>query len=468
MPAEDVMKEFNPFLFAPNVRFTENTHLRVCQAKKDNKIYLEEGLTGTPHVQWEQRIDNGYPNVFYDSEYKEYRMYYSVFIRDDSHRETSLEDRKNTVYRETGTRESAILLAVSKDGETWERPNLGVCDYGGNRDNNILIRCAHGAGVFRDEHETDAERKYKMVIHNDRNHHMAVCFSADGIHWSDPCDWIGCDPAGDTHNYAWFDEKVGKYRVITRIWTDNQRIPALCESDDFLHWSDPCEVYRGDGIDDQLYSMPVFIKDGIYYGLGSFFHGGERNAEDFDCVDLELLVSGNGKNWNRVERKAPFIERGKGHYGNGEADCGCIYSSAPLDDGDEYRFFYFGGNGQHTNFRETSLMCAKIHRDELAAYVSEKGKLSRIITPMRDMPKDEFCVRAKLHENGNIRVGVSEFFTIHKQPQYLNGFSPCECTLEEMSENVYRVKFKGDISTVCDKICLVFEFTDAEMFGFYE
>lgn len=214
--------------------------------------------------------------------------------------------------------------------------------------------------------------------------------------------------------------------------------------------------------------MPVFIKDGIYYGLGSFFHGGERNAEDFDCVDLELLVSGNGKNWNRVERKAPFIERGKGHYGNGEADCGCIYSSAPLDDGDEYRFFYFGGNGQHTNFRETSLMCAKIHCDELAAYVSEKGKLSRIITPMRDMPKDGICVRAKLHENGNIRVGVSEFFTIHKQPQYLNGFSPCECTLEEMSENVYRVKFKGDISTVCDKICLVFEFTDAEMFGFYE
>ncbi|MBR5308426.1 MAG: hypothetical protein IKU43_06620 [Clostridia bacterium] len=462
------MKKFNPFLFLPNVRFTENTKLKVCRAKKDNKIYLEEGYTATPHIEWEQRVDNGYPNVFYDSEYMEYRMYYSVFIRDDSHRETSLEDRKTSTYRETGTRESAILFARSKDGEVWERPKLGVCNYGGSTDNNIVMRKVHGAGVFRDEREPDKEKRYKMIIHNDENHHMAVSFSPDGIHWKEPCDWIGCDPFGDTHNYAWFDEVAGKYRVITRIWTDNQRIPALCESEDFIHWSEPREVYRGDGLDDQLYSMPVFIKDGIYYGLGSFFHGGDRTASDFDCVDLELLVSGDCKNWNRIERKAPFIERGRGTYGDGEADCGCIYASVPTECGEEYRIYYYGGNGQHTNFRETSLMSASIHRDELAMYTSEIGKTSRIITPMRDVPKDGLYIRAKLYEGASVRVGISEFFTIHRQPQFADGFSPEDCSLERVAENVYKVVFKGDIGALEGKKCFVFEFSEAEMFGYYE
>lgn len=461
------MKKFNPFLFTPNVRFTENTALKVCKAKKDGRIYLEEGLYGNPHLLWEQRIDNGYPNVFYDSEYKEYRMYYSAFIRDDSHRETSLEERRNSTYRETGSRESAILFARSGDGKTWDRPSLGVCDFGGSRSNNILIRGAHGAGVFRDDRETDAEKRYKMVIHNDRDHRMSVCFSADGIRWSEPCAWDGCDPVGDTHNYVWFDEKVGKYRVITRIWTDNQRIPALCESEDFLRWSEPCEVYRGDGLDDQLYSMPVFTKDGIYYGLGSFFHGGERTAEDFDCVDLELLVSGDGRNWNRVEKKAPFIKRGKGSYGDGEADCGCIYASTPIEAGSEYRFFYYGGNGQHTNFRETSLMSARIHRDELAAYTSKKGKVSRIITPMRDMTEEIF-VRARVRDGGYIKVGISEFFTIHKKPSFIDGFSTEDCSIEKSGHNTYKVKFKKDTSEISGKVCLVFEFCNADLFGYYE
>lgn len=459
--------KFHPFLYNKNIRFTENTQLCVCNPKKEDKIYLEEGLTANPSVEWEQRIDNGYANVFYDTEYEEYRLYYTVFVRDDSHKQTSLEERRNSTYKETGSRQAAILMARSKDGELWERPSLGVCNFGGSFDNNILIRGVHGAGVFRDEQEKNADRRYKMIVRNDIGNCMAQCFSRDGIHWTEPINWTKYNPAGDTHNYAWYDERLSRYILMTRTWSDNQRILARCESDDFINWSEPVEAFRGNGIDDQIYSMPVFENDGIYYGLGSFFHGGSRTAEDFDCVDLELLCSGDSKNWNRVSEKSPFIKRGSGKYPDGERDCGCIYCSTPIEVGDKYRFYYFGGNGQHTNFRETCLMSATIHKDELACFSEKQGKRARIITPMLEFNDEKLYLRAKINDSSRISVGISDFFTIHREPEYFDGFSPSDSVLKPLSDNLYEVSFPKEIFELTRKVCLVFEFENAELFGFY-
>ena len=65
----------------------------------------------------------------------------------------TLQQRGQTGYRPPRGREMAICYAVSKDGITWEKPELGLVEFEGSQQNNILWREPHGAGVFKDYHE---------------------------------------------------------------------------------------------------------------------------------------------------------------------------------------------------------------------------------------------------------------------------------------------------------------------------
>ena len=90
-------------------------------------------------------------------------------------------------------------------------------------------------------------------------------------------------------------------------------------------------------------------------GLASLIHEGDRNEKNFDCVDCELTWSADGKKFDFAAMDQAVIPRGDGHYPDGEFDNSCIYASSPVTDGQKVWIYYMGGNGQHTNFRESSL-----------------------------------------------------------------------------------------------------------------
>ena len=74
-----------------------------------------------------------------------------------------------------------LAYARSKDGVHWEKPSLGLVDWRGSRENNLLFQYAHGTGVMIDDREEDPGRRFKMVTKVDiPNHgaHMAVAFLA--------------------------------------------------------------------------------------------------------------------------------------------------------------------------------------------------------------------------------------------------------------------------------------------------
>jgi len=159
---------------------------------------------------WETRFDNVYANVIYDEEDKLYKCWYSPFIVDE--RTTLIEENRRhpfyTAYLQTSPegREMAVCYATSKDGLKWDKPELGLVEFEGNKNNNILMGgrhfagCyygPHGAGVFKDLHESDPDKRYKMFF---RGTEMAVSFSADGLHWSEAIDCPQMDAPGDTHN----------------------------------------------------------------------------------------------------------------------------------------------------------------------------------------------------------------------------------------------------------------------------
>jgi len=135
-------------------------------------------------------------------------------------------------------------LATSRDGVAFERPNLGLVEFHGSMDNNIVYQGyeAHNLCVFRDGNPAAAEnQQYKAVGGSAENRLYGFC-SPDGIHWNriqdGPLDITG---AFDSVNVPMWDPHTGCYRLVSRYFErgGGARVRAIqsCTSEDFLHWS---------------------------------------------------------------------------------------------------------------------------------------------------------------------------------------------------------------------------------------
>ena len=147
---------------------------------------------------------------------------------------------------------------------------------------------------------------------------MAVSYSPNGIDWEKPTPWPKYNPPADSHNLPFWNEKENCYMLLSRIWRDGVRITTISRSDDFLNWSKPQECIRGQGFENQIYAMPAFKWGNCYIGLASMFHEGDRDAENFDTVDLELTYAEDPLKFDFVAVGQHVIDRGNGKYPDGE------------------------------------------------------------------------------------------------------------------------------------------------------
>ena len=136
------MNNYYPFFVYCNTGQFRNAKLIPGKVKKDPQVHMEEGFFSEPSYPWEQRTHNGYPNVFYDDEYKEYRCYYTTFISDKASTLEHPRDRAGLKYhrltrpKDFTPQVGGVLMARSDDGIHWERPSLGVCEFDGNKNNS--------------------------------------------------------------------------------------------------------------------------------------------------------------------------------------------------------------------------------------------------------------------------------------------------------------------------------------------
>ena len=399
---EDMNRDKYLLLDSRAIESTENAKLTVGTVRKDknNPLFGEDKPC-------EPRLDNVFPCAIYDDEDKLYKCWYNPFIVDERATSTPKEKRNlaSISYREIN-REIGLCYAVSKDGIHWEKPELGLVEFDGNKKNNIVMRGPHGSSivgaVFKDLHDPDPARRYKVLLFGrlkDNKHGWGVRFSPDGINWSQLIltPEIGDDVSAS--HIAFWTPDLGKYVAFVRQFSEPsprvRQIPRT-ESPDFVHWTKAQLVLRGLERKLQTYTMPVFPYAGIYIGLPVIF-----NTES-DRVHAELAWSPDSIQWHRICPGTPLIANSQHMDGY---DWGCIYPSPAIFRKDEVLLYYGASNGLHYGWRDGFFCLARLRPDGFAGYEQVDAKKRATITTKPVLAvADSLCLSADVAISGYVKV----------------------------------------------------------------
>ena len=203
-----------------------------------------------------------------------------------------------------------ICYAESTDGIHWVKPKLGIHEFNGSRDNNIVMKTMNvmvgcdNFMVFRDDNPAcPPEEKYKAVgvdyteVNGETTECLNLFYSADAIHFT--FDRIlTTDGAFDSLNVCFWDPLVEKYRLYFRNFHSYARSSGnenmsrqdlrdvrYMESKDFEHWSEPQLLDFGDAPDIPLYTnviQPYLYAPHIYIGFPSRYIERLYWNENFD------------------------------------------------------------------------------------------------------------------------------------------------------------------------------------------
>ena len=123
--------------------------------------------------------------------------------------------------------------AESADGIHWTKPDLGLIEYEGSRENNLVWPIPGGRGrslsIFRDANPAALpEERYKAIggeptVGGEKQAGIYVLLSPDGLRWRlrEPVPMIVAprqDPQFDSHNIALWDSAREQYVVYARGW----------------------------------------------------------------------------------------------------------------------------------------------------------------------------------------------------------------------------------------------------------
>ena len=390
------------------IESTKNAELTFGEVRKEksNPLFVED-------QPWEPRYDNMYPNVIYDEEENLYKCWYCPFIVDQRTTETHPDRRKPslTPYMDArpAGREEALLYATSKDGINWTKPNLGIVNFNGNSNNNIVSRGLSGAGVIKDELEQLPGRRYKAFYCSNSGYKMR--YSSDGLNW---CDEVALPGVGesDCHaNMIWSPE-LKRYVGILRHYdpipvTGNRKI-ARTESIDSVTWTKSETIIEGTP-QDQLHDMVIFRDGGVYLGLLGCMNYPSKETRNGVRQHIELAWSPDSYKWHRINPGTPFISNSKSNnneYGKMPYDWGCVFPSAPVFVDDEIRIYYGASDWYFFDWRKGGLALATLGKDRWAGYEAIDDDDTAIVTTTPLKLDNHIHITADVGKGGLILVNV--------------------------------------------------------------
>ena len=317
-----------------------------------------------------------------------FRCWYQSTLQDNVHEMVDAEvwgrgtdygfypERHPAACREWQT--SILSYAESEDGLHWHRPELGLFEWRGSKQNNIVLDCRRAAEQFGGaitnldtisvliDEDAPASERYKLICHwetlhihdnqvskldrpeedmqrfrEPRNKYLVT--SPDGIRWNSPLIFVkGCAGGGD-YSGVTRDHRNGR-------WWFNDRAPVgmpgvgfrsagLCSSADLLDWPENVEqiVHPGQYED--------WGRRYQHHGMTPFNYG------DQDLGYLELSIQGapvamvllshrDGQRWQRAHGDGALLEVGpRGSYDDRVLN---VMRNPPMVVGDELIIPYNG------------------------------------------------------------------------------------------------------------------------------
>jgi len=300
---------------------------RMESLRREQQTPIEAGKVLDFDQPWEGHWCN-YVHIFKDG--NKWRMYYRGA-------------RAQFEFGQAGS--SNICLAESEDGLQWTKPNLGIYEFAGTKDNNVTYI---GDGTpnwycFKDDNPAEPEeRRYKALCKLDLSFGgpLGTMISADGLRWKwwkkEPV--ISGGPLDTLHVVRW-DPRRKMYLAFLRNWVtgsqgfkappevdvppeeynlwykypkERSRAITLSTSKDFLHWSRQEWLVYDESLPIEHHytnaATPYFRAPHIYVGFPmrlvldrQVIPGWSQSdlPRSVGCSDSVFMSSRDGLHWNR-------------------------------------------------------------------------------------------------------------------------------------------------------------------------
>ena len=338
-----------------SIPHTQNLKLemRTPERYPDNPV-VRRGPPGSPDALGVQ---------FYGSVIREggrFRMWYVAFDDDATNPVPSARWR--------------AAYAESSDGLHWMKPTLGLVDYKGSKDNNLILTDPSPLGfvnlkVLADADDPDPRRRYKISTHvyfrhNTRLGTLAPFASADGLHWKLLTDAtprsaelrkedlvlpaVHFEPCGGLYQWDGLYYICGQ-NAMAAPRPYHGRVVRLYRSSDFVHWSatssiafvrTPQHTLLGPGRsregEQNHEGISVWNRRNLLLGLSGRWHG----ALDWGgvTVDLGFVISNDGVHFREPLHEWTFLRRGE----DGAWDQGGVLQGQGFENIGDQTWIYYG------------------------------------------------------------------------------------------------------------------------------
>ena len=322
-------------------------------------------------------------------------------------------------------------MAESTDGINWTRPNLGLVEFNGSKNNNILPianRWTHCFTPFKDSNPNcKNEEAYKAVAFDHGTPKQLFGFvSPDGINWKLVSDKpIITGGNFDSQNLVFYDNERELYVAYYRKSPNKVRGIATATSPDFINWTEGEMLSYDNNKDENFYTNAIIRYDRAPYLIGfpMLFRDGRLYPGNLGIGvgDGGFMSSRDGKNFYLFEEAffRPGLNRERWYNRNNYAAWGVIETPTNIPGGNkELSLYYSEGyfEGKEVNIRRCTLRMdgfASIHANMKKGTVLTKP-LTFAVTPedqMKEPPKDPYLTPLTIDHGPTLKNKLKLFGT---------------------------------------------------------
>lgn len=391
---------------------------------------------------------SGYNTVFKDDD--GYRMYYRGCNYDASKRENT-------------------CVALSQDGIHWSRPELGLIDYEGSKNNNIVWTGpgAHAFSPFKDTNpDCKPSERYKAVAPNTgsaREASLFACVSEDGYRWQKMREEpIMTDGHFDSHNLAFWDDIRKEYVCYFRMFKggvpDGVRAIRRARSRDFVNWTEPEWLSYTGAPEEQLYTnaiIPYFRAPHIFLGFPKRYMAKRNDHGGAGLSDGVFMSSRDGLNFHRWEEA--FMRPGPDKENWIDRNQLCSWGILELTPG-ELSLYYL----EHNYVASHNIMRATIRTDGFVSVHAGGGTGTMLSKPIVFAGK-EMVINYSTSGAGGVRTELQD-----AGGKAIPGFALDDCPVAYGDEIEHVVRWNGgtDVSALTGKpVRVKFEIKDADVYS---